>query len=320
MTRQLRILAVLMLLAITAIELAAQMQVRPGGRRIVLGKDTICYRYRFAPSDTLLYRIESRDSISIPGFETIEKWRREGLRIVCDSVRNDIYHLSMRLEAFSERQRSGKDSSERSRHPWMQRIVRMSIDSLGRRLSVSISDSTRAMASPGGLFQALRLPIIDTSCGRQQQSWISTDTIMVPENGIPAPEIRQQAFWRVGDNLDTLGRMASWIQYTLTAFGGVDVPDTALNVTTVGSIAEYGRLVLDRGLGVPLSNSIIQQVRFKIQSGQSRSTEGRHHVTSTMSLVELRSPDPSRRWRNDVFAVPATAAPEKRKPSRRKNR
>ncbi|MEY3386151.1 MAG: hypothetical protein RIR53_962 [Bacteroidota bacterium] len=299
----------------------AQMQIRPGGRQIVLGTDTICYRYRFAPADTLLYRIESRDSIMVPSFDDVEKWRQEGLRIVCDSVVNDLYHLTLRLEAYSERQRSGKDSSERRSHPWMQRTMRLVIDSLGRRLQASVDDSSRAMAAPGGLFQALRLPIIDTSCGRQQQSWISSDTIIVPENGVPAPEIRQQVFWRVGDRFDTLGRAASWIQYTLTAFGGVDVPDAKLNVTSVGSVAEYCRLVLDRGLGVPLSSAIIQQVRFKIQSGRSRSTDGRHHTTSTMSLVELRSPDPSRRWRNGTFdATPAKTGTLPTVPSRKKSR
>jgi hypothetical protein len=316
-----RFVLVLILLVSALIGLKGQMQIRPGGKPIILGKDTICYRYRFAAADTLLYRIESRDSITVPGFDPIEKWRIEGLRIVCDSVSDEVYHLTLRIEAFRERQRSGSDSSERTSHPWMRRVMRLSIDSLGRRLSARIDDASRAMAGPGGLFQALRLPIIDTSCGRQQQSWISTDTIMVPENGIPAPEIRQQALWRVGDLLDTLGRKASWIHYTLTAFGGVDVPDTSLNVTTSGSIAEYGRLVMDRGLGIPLSSSVVQQVRFKLQSGQSRNTEGRHHVTSTMSLLELRSPDPARRWRLATSTHPAgTPALKKKKSARPSNR
>ena len=312
-----RFVLVLILLVSVLNGLKGQMQIRPGGKPIIRGKDTICYRYRFAAADTLLYRIESRDSITVPGFDPIEKWRIEGLRIVCDSVSGQVYHLTLRIEAFRERQRSGSDSSERTSHPWMRRVMRLSIDSLGRRLSARIDDASLAMAGPGGLFQALRLPIIDTSCGRQQQSWISTDTIMVPENGIPAPEIRQQALWRVGDLLDTLGRKASWIQYTLTAFGGVDVPDTSLNVTTSGSIAEYGRLVMDRGLGIPLSSSVVQQVRFKLQSGQSRNTEGRHHVTSTMSLLELRSPDPARRWRLATSTHPAGTPPLKKKKSAR---
>ncbi len=316
MTMQ-RFVLVLILLAGSLIGLKGQMQIRPGGKPIILGKDTICYRYRFAAADTLLYRIESRDSIIVPGFDPMEKWRIEGLRIVCDSVSGDIYHLTLRIEAFRERQWRGTDSSERTSHPWMRRVMRLSIDSLGRRLSARIDDASRAMASPGGLYQALRLPIIDTSCGRQQQSWISNDTIVVPENGIPAPEIRQHALWRVGDLLDTLGRKASWIQYTLTGFGGVDVPDTTLNVTSVGSIAEYGRLVMDRGLEIPLSSSVIQQVRFRLQSGQSRNTEGRHHVTSTMSLLELRSPEPARRWRLAASTEPVSTPPLKKKKSAR---
>jgi hypothetical protein len=278
----------------------AQMQIRPGGKPIILGADTICFRYRFSPADTLYYRIESRDSIAIPGFDPVEKQRTEGLRIVCDSVRDDIAFLSMQIEAYSERQLSGNDSSARTRHPWMLRTMRLAIDSLGRRVTSSVDGDQRAIASPGGMFQALRLPIIDSTCRRQNQSWISADTIMVAENGIPAPEVRQQALWRMGDMLDTLGRAAAWMQYTLTGFAGVDIPDAKLNVTTVGAIAEYGRIVVDTELGVPLSSGIWQEVRFKIQSGQTRNTAGRHLVVSTMSLIDVRSPRSERRWRNPL--------------------
>lgn len=315
MKRFLLVLSSLIIFADVALE--AQMQIRPGGKPIILGKDTICYRYRFAPSDTLYVRIESRDSIVVPGFDPIEKERTEGLRIVCDSVRDQTYWLSMRILYYTERQRSGKDSSSRTSHPWTQRTMRLHIDSLGRRLHASVDDPARALACPGGMFQALRLPIIDSSCRRQNQSWMSSDTLLVPENGVPAPEVRQRVLWRVGDLLDTLGRQAAWLQYTLTGFSGVDVPDTSVNVTTVGTIAEYGRLVMDRGLGVPLSSSIWQEVRFRIQSGVSRNTAGRHLVVSTLSLMEIRSPDTARRWRNPdqaVFTRPTpTAQPKSRK-------
>ncbi|MBU3679407.1 MAG: hypothetical protein FGM32_07345 [Candidatus Kapabacteria bacterium] len=314
-----RPLQVLALIIFTASSAIGQMQIRPGGKPIILGKDTLCYRYHFAPSDTLLYRIESRDSIVVPGYDAIEKERTEGLRIVCDSVTGGIYHLSLRLEAYKERQRSGSDTSSRNRHPWMQKTVYLAIDSLGRRRNASISDASRALACPGGMYQHLRLPIIDSSCRRQNQSWLSIDTISVPENGVPAPEIRQRVLWRVGDHLDTLGRPAAWIQYTLTGFGGMEVPDSSLNVATVGSIAEYGRLVMDRGLQLPLSSQIWQEVRFKMQSGASRNTSGRHLVVSTMSLMEIRSLDPSRRWKNSdrSAATPLITTPTT-KPRRRR--
>lgn len=314
-----RPLFVLVLIIITASTAFGQVQIRPGGKPIILGADTICFRYHFAPFDTLLYRIESRDSIVVPGFDAVEKQRTEGLRIVCDSVVAGIYHLSLRLDAYTERQRSGKDTSSRNRHPWMQKTVHLAIDSLGRRRNAFISDGTRALACPGGMFQHLRLPIIDSSCRRQNQSWLSIDTISVPENGIPAPEIRQRVLWRVGDYLDTLSRPASWIQYTLTGFGGVEVPDSSLNVSSVGSIAEYGRLVMDRGLQIPLSSQIWQEVRFKMQSGASRNTSGRHLVVSTMSLMEVRSIDPSRRWKNpDRSGTPPPTTTPATKPRRRR--
>lgn len=313
------LLALSLMIVSASVALQAQMQIRPGGKPIILGKDTICYRYRFAPSDTLYVRIESRDSIVVPGYDPIEKERTEGLRIVCDSVRDETYWLSMKILYYTERQRSGTDSSSRASHPWMQRTMRLHIDSLGHRLHAAIDDSSRALASPGGMFQALRLPIIDSSCRRQNQSWMSSDTLLVPENGVPAPEVRQRVLWRVGDLLDTLGRPAAWLQYTLTGFAGVDVPDTSVSVTTIGSIAEYGRLVMDSGLGVPLSSSIWQEVRFRMQSGEQRNTAGKHLVVSTFSLMEIRSSDPVRRWRNPdqaVFKRPTPAT----KPKSRKRR
>jgi hypothetical protein len=310
------LLVVTLLLAGASFALHAQMQIRPGGKPIILGKDTICYRYRFAPSDTLYVRIESRDSIVVPGYDPIEKERTEGLRIICDSARNETYWLSMKILSYTERQRSGSDSSSRTSHPWKQRTMRLHIDSLGRRLHASVDDSSRALTSPGGMFQALRLPIIDSSCRRQNQSWMSSDTLFVPENGVPAPEIRQRVLWRTGDLLDTLGRPAAWLQYTLTGFAGVDVPDTSVKVTTIGTVAEFGRLVLDRGLGLPLSSSIWQEVRFRIQSGEQRNTAGRHLVVSTLSLMEVRAADPARRWRNPDQSVFKRPTPTVRPKSR----
>lgn len=312
------LLTLSLLIAVASVALQAQMQIRPGGKPIILGKDTICFRYRFAPSDTLYVRIKSRDSIVMPGYDPIEKERTEGIRIVCDSVRQETYWLSMKIMKYNERQISGKDSSSRTVHPWMQRTMRLHIDSLGRRLHASVDDSSRALASPGGMFQALRLPIIDTSCRRQNQSWLSSDTIMVPENGNPAPEVQQRVLWRVGDLLDTLGRSAAWLQYTLTGLAGVDVPDTSVNVTTVGMVAEYGRLVIDSRLGVPLSSKVWQEVRFMLQSGASRSTSGKHLVVSTFSLMEIRSPDPARCWQNPDQSVSKRPTPTTQPKSRKR--
>ncbi|MFN5876261.1 MAG: hypothetical protein ACK45E_08285 [Ignavibacteria bacterium] len=274
---------------------SAQIRVMPGGKKIVLGKDTLCYRYRFVAGDTLYYAIESKDSIDIDTRGILAKVRSERLKIICDSASNGIYHLRLITIRASEYQATETDTVFRPGHPWVGREVRLVIDSLGRRLAESTS-SDLAMLCPGGAYQPLRLPVLDSSCGRQNQSWLSEDTVRYAENAVPYPVMNQQVLWRVGDKLDTLGRQCQWIIYSLTGSGMMDMAASQLSMQSSSAIAESGRLVFDNTLAVPLVATIQHDNRFTILSTSGGKTTGKHLMVVVMELEEVVSSDPQRRF------------------------
>ena len=287
---------VLLIGVVFAVPTAAQIRVMPGGKKIVLGKDTLCYRYRFVAGDTLLYSLESKDSIEIDRRGILAKVRSEKLKIVCDSATNGTYHLRLITTRASEYQASQADTVFRPGHPWVGREVRLVIDSLGRRLGQS-SSTDLAMICPGGAYQPLRLPILDSSCGRQNQSWLSEDTVSYAENAVPFPIMNQQVLWRVGDTLDTLGRSCQWIIYSLTGFGTLDMTASQLSMQSSSAIAESGRLVFDNILAVPLVATIQHDNRFTMLSASGSKTTGKHLMVVTMELDEVLSREAQRRFK-----------------------
>ncbi len=281
----------------TAASLQAQIRVMPGGKKIVLGKDTLCFRYHFEAGDTLYYAVDSKDSVDISRRGILAKSRSEKLQIICDSAIEGRYYLRMITLRASEYQATESDTVFRPGHPWVGRVVSIVIDSLGRRLAESSSSAMAAMC-PGGAFQPLRLPILDSSCGRQNQSWLSEDTVNYAENAVPFPRMHQQVLWRVGDRLDTLGRSAQWLMYSLTGFGTVDMSASQIAMQSTSAIAESGRLIIDRDLRVPLVATIQHDNRFTIVSAASSGskTAGKHLMVVTMELERITSPVPTRRW------------------------
>ncbi len=110
--------------------------------------------------------------------------------------------------------------------------------------------------------------------------------------------MHQQVLWRVGDRLDTLGRSAQWLIYSLTGFGTFDMTASQLSMQSTSAIAESGRLVFDRALSVPLVATIQQDNRFTIVSAASSGSKiaGKYLMVVTMELERITSPVPTRRW------------------------
>lgn len=301
--------AVYLIILLTCIaDVMAQIRVMPGGRRVVLGKDTLCFAYDFVKADTLEYRIESKDSIDIEQRGILSKVRNERLRIVCDSVVDSNFYLTLTTTRATEYQTTGTDTVFRPGHPWVGVTTRLVIDRLGHRKSAT-SSATQAMLCPGGAFQPLRLPILDSSCARQNQSWLSEDTVLYVENGTPHPEVVQNVLWRVGDYLDTLGRSAQTLTYSLSGKGLVDMTASQLGMQTSAAIAEVGRIVFDRTLRIPLAILVQQDNRFSVFSNSRPKMTGKHLMVVTMTLDEIRSPLRSRSWRS----TPVQSTSQKRR-------
>lgn len=277
-------IAAVLVLACTALH--AQISVQPNVTTLPLGKDTLCFSYRFYPNDTLVYTVEANDSIGFLADPTILRIRRERIRIVCDSVTPDmICHLTLSMISYAEKSSTGNDTSSRSTHPWVNRNVRLGIDTLGRRVYAFNTNAAAGTIAPGGAFQPLLLPPLDTSCGRQNQSWMYEDTIALAENGVPYPLSSVAYLWRVLDKVDTLGKSFRQIQYTSTGFGGLSVRDKQASFDLQCQMAGYGKITFDDVLGLPYAMFATAENRLTMKLSNGHEKEGVHKLMMQTFLV-----------------------------------
>ena len=297
-----RPLLLIALCIIAAVAVNAQFKVVPGGKKHVLGKDTLCFQYDLRAHDTLRYKVEANDSVKVENGQAFSKRRTEIIEVVCDSVSVQGHmHLTIRLDSARELHINGADTTVKTSSLWVGRKHHLTIDKLGHRLAFSSDNEALAGVSPGGTMQPMLIPIIDSSCGRQGQSWLSENTVVLVENAVPSPILKQQNFWRVIDSIDTLGRKASILQYTQTGVGVVTLvaPDVKFETSCV--IAGYGRLIFDRKWNVIIHMYATVENRFTMKRLTGTDVKGRHLTAENVTLLELVSRDPSRSWKGETM-------------------
>lgn len=278
----------------------AQIIPQPGARTAPLGKDTLCFRYHFLPGDSLLFKVEANDSITFGKTEQYAKQRFEWLNVVCDSVTRDG-HYALHFEILASREATvaypNPDTSFRESSPWKGRRSYVVMDSLGHRLRTWVDDPRRAALTLGGAFQPLPMPTLDTSCGRQNQSWTVSDTTLWVENGVPSPAVRYQALVRVLDKADTLGLRFHQLQYTQSGIGRLHMPASAQTgaMTYDAVINAYGKLSVETSRNIPFHLFATSENKVSINVA-GRVKEGKHFISMNYHLVQLNSSDPSRRY------------------------
>ena len=282
-------------MAILAMPLCAQMQVDADYKMPPLGTDTLCFKYFFEENDSVFFQIESADSIMFLGEPVVAKIRKEVVRVVCDSVReNGDYILNFSLIEVEETNVVEGDTTERKTSPWLDRKVYLLIDSLGKRKATMSDDPGRAAIAPGGAYQPLLFPQLGNSCGVQNRSWMVEDTTVYVENGVPDPVIAHQTLWRVQDMVDTLGATFNQIQYTQTALGTLKMRAKDVSFDLFAVIAAYGKLSFVSNIGVPYHQFATSDDRVEITSDKGGMRKGHHRVSTHMRLKEIRATNPDR--------------------------
>ncbi len=291
-------LATLVLLIAMGTTAHAQFNIMPGGQPRPLGKDTLCVRYDLRAGDTLVYRVDAQDSVNVENGQRFYKVRTERVRIVCDSVGSTgTMHLSLRLLSATERNIMGKDTTTRTTHPWVGRTHHVSIDALGHRSNERSDNDSLAGIAPGSTMQPLLLPIIDTSCGVQNQTWLAQDTVILVENAVPNPVLAQQVYWRMLEKADTLGRSVNRIQYTQTGIGSVVLKTKDLSMDATTTVAGYGRISFDRKLNVILHQFATVENKFTMQLPNDIRVRGKHLISQMVTLESLTGRDRKRAWK-----------------------
>jgi hypothetical protein len=292
-------MATILLVVVCGSVAQAQMQhiPTPGYEMKPLGKDTLCFLYRFAPHDTVFYDIIAHDSIWLQGEPRQVRERKERVMLICDSVApGPTYHLRQILQrATSLTEVQGENTPvKRATSPWIGRTAYLVVDSLGRRLRAWHDNPRRAAITPGGPFQPVSLLDLGGSCARQNQSWIMNDTVLVTENGVPEPAFRYETLVRVLDKVDTLDRHFIQLQYARTGVASAELLADNATVSMGGSVNGYGKLTLDTTWRLPFHLFATAEVKLTIQPGER---SGKHLMSMNVMLSEIRSAVPQRRYR-----------------------
>lgn len=273
----------------------AQMRVIPNPNAKPLGKDTICYQYTFFAGDTLIYFVDAQDSVLFPDEPALLKIRREHIRIVCDSVSSGpLFHLTFQTIDAIERQTVASETVERSKHPWIGRISKVTTTPTGLRLQLSNDNPNKAVMGPGGAFSPLILPPLDTNCGVANQSWQHRDSTILVENGAPGPIIDNFYLWRVLGVVDTLGKKYNQIQYTQNGVGYVTMIADKVAVRLAAIVNGYGKLSFDPQLGLPYHVFAVTENKLEISTTGERERKGKHLLRVDYQLQSLSSKVPGR--------------------------
>lgn len=253
------------------------------------------FKLKFFRGDTLRYRVASHDSILVDYDVPLVKTRFELYELICDSVsRNGKYYLRMKLISYIADERKGNSPLiRRETHPWIGRNVFISLDSLGKRYSVDIDDSTLYAMSPGGAFQpTLFVPFGDTyKFINESWSFNSLDTLV--ENGCPFPLVKQAFLFRAEHPIDTLDHQSVRFRYIRTATGAVTVisDDTKLRIDAI--LNGSGNMIISSSDYIPVHHfaNIEQKMSLKYPDDTQIPI---WHYNSTDFILDDLKPGPGR--------------------------
>ncbi len=266
--------------------------------------DTVCFSYRFYPGDTLLYYIHSFDSIIIDNDSPLLRERFERIRIICDSI-NSEGHFFLRQNLVNylayESTREYRNI-ERTTSPWINRTIGYEIDSLGKRFSYFLDDSTIASIAPGGAFAPHLLFYLGANCKRVNESWNVESLDDLPENGIPVPIINQASLFRANDYGDTLGRKCIKLEYIKTAQGSnwVKTDNDFILVTLIAN--GFGFLFLDSLERIPVHYFATLEQKLTINFPDGTVKGGLHFISTNFTLEYIN--DRNRRLQKNIKSKP----------------
>jgi len=288
--------AVLWMSLLLCVPVSAQIQLQEGYQPAPLGKDTLCFAYKFETGDTLVYDIDARDSLWVQGQGRILKLRKSRVLVICDSATTSTFWLRQIMTSSVERQGTVDTTVERPTHPWVDRVVTFVMDTVGKRSYAAVTLPDVIAIHPGGPFSPLLLPPLGESCGRQNQSWIAEDTVELTENGIPPAVIGHLTLWRVLDKVDTVGRAFRQLQYSMTARGSHKVATDGMSMVTYATINAYGKLSFDDLVSVPYHVFATTENKLEIETKNGIKRDATQKTAVDAQLLELRSANPARRF------------------------
>lgn len=230
-------------------------------------QDTICFRYKFFPKDTLIYKLEALDSISTFDTQPFFRQRTEYIRVIVDSIDkyNNYYLKYETLEYRSKEWNERSDTIFRNNALHIGRQSLIVIDSLGNRLMTRSLNSNTAFTSPGGLFQPnLFFPLVE-NCKKQMQTWLTRTSDTLIENAFPPATINNTSLMKISKIEKTETDTIVLITFVRTGKGLYAFANNELDMELTSVTNSYGELSISLTNNVPVRFFMTQELKIKLK-------------------------------------------------------
>lgn len=265
--------------------------------------DTLSFKYKFIPGDSLYYSVYSRDSISINYDDPLLRLREEKILITCDSINSaGNFCLTQTLinftaiESYQEQQNVKRETTN-----WLNVPIYIELDSLGRRIKLSNPDTNLAAATPGGAFQPiLLLPLIQKGVNlkAKNESWLNSSMDTLAENAMPVPIFKSMTLMRLMGHVDTLGYNTIKFSFSRSGQASHELVTKEYSMKTSAIINSGGDFFLDTNLWVPIHLVHSMEQKLKFYYPDNRDQPGKHFIYSTFVLDKIIRSDEKNTGKN----------------------
>jgi hypothetical protein len=257
----------------------------------IVVKDTsiYCIKYKFNPNDTLIFLAHSYDSIIIDESKPLLKVRNEIYRVICENAtKNGTFILRYQLIDFNGYDFQDTVKINYSESDWLNRFVKIEIDSLGTRRNFWVDDSTKSGRAPGGPFQPHFLFSLQDTCKKKDETWLVRSVDDLVENGIPIPRLRHTMLFKMIGELDTLGEKVIRSEFIRTGQGSLIMqsPTNELRVNSI--INSYGYIDISKEKRIPIHLFTTEEQKLTIIAGGNVQSTGKHFIHTNYTLIDYK--------------------------------
>jgi hypothetical protein len=263
--------------------------------------DTFTVKYDFQVGDTLIYFINSKDSITIDYAPPLLKIRFEKIMLTCDSITPEGHFIiKQQLIDFKSKESYLNEQTDRNFTPWLNIPVYMEIDSMGNRFKQYNEDTLSLATPPGGVFQPfLLMPLMIKDSATNEypanqkstiESWlIKEDSCYIVENGMPMPMFRYAIYYRMQGMVDTLD-LKDYVRvgFSMTSQSshGINTEEVKMITTSINNAG--GEIFWDTAYYVPKFIIYTIEQRLTIEDRIDRKKiNGFHHIYSNFVLDKI---------------------------------
>jgi hypothetical protein len=208
--------------------------------------------------------------------------------VICENATKiGTFILNYQLIEFKGRDIQDTTIVDYTESDWLNRKIKIEIDSFGNRKNIWIDDTNRSGRTPGGPFQPHLFFSFSETCKKKNETWLVRATDDLAENGVPVPRLRHTMFYKMVGELDTLGETVIRSEFIRTGQGFLKMQNPSGEMTVTAVINSYGYLDVSKDKKIPLHLFTTVEQKLNFATADNVRT-GKHYIHTNYTLIEFR--------------------------------